>query len=215
MVPAFMEHRDPVRIMRPRKRHMARAFCAALLCFGCGAAEPTSEEPTQAPPRTATPTGDVPEGRDGASPAPNPADAAEQPTNASGSYGPGSADPFVVRIEAHGEYAVPEEESCPGWFPRQPTYVLHLTGRMNMIRVFARSEKRTDDLVLAVTTPSSARRCSDDFDGYHPLVKIPEPGPGVYRVWVGSFEKDQRTRALLGVSSDPSTWPSELKAPPG
>lgn len=140
--------------------------------------------------------------RTGGSRALNPA---APPAVARLAFGPATPiDPRVIfdiapsQTEARGMGA-----GCVGFVtPSQPDVVISVQPGLPQLMVYMVSEL---DGVLLVVGPDGTIHCNDDFDGLNPAVMIPNPQPGDYAVFAGSYG-GQGGIATLGVTIANPLW---------
>lgn len=98
-------------------------------------------------------------------------------------------DPYVMEGTAGGPVASAQmgfPRQCPGFFPTEPQHTLVLPADMPYLRIEAPSE---GDSTLAIVTPDGNVWCDDDSAGnLTPRLEGMFPA-GVYRVFVGHFQR--------------------------
>ncbi|NES25477.1 MAG: hypothetical protein F6K41_42920 [Symploca sp. SIO3E6] len=84
---------------------------------------------------------------------------------------------------------------CVGFFDQQPDHVLELTTFFDYLSLKVQSP---GDTTLAITGPGGTW-CSDDSQDKNPVV-AGQWLPGVYQVWVGSYEQNQYYPYIIQLS---------------
>jgi hypothetical protein len=111
-----------------------------------------------------------------------------------------SSDPYLVDGAAGGP--VPSRQlgfpsGCPGWFQSEPQHTLVLPYDMNYLRVEVPSD---GDATIAIVTPDGNVWCDDDSAGnLTPRLEGMFPA-GVYRVYVGNYQRGSVVRHSLLLS---------------
>jgi hypothetical protein len=94
-------------------------------------------------------------------------------------------------------------EGCVGFLtPSQPDVVIAAEAGLPQLMVYMVSEA---DGVLLVVAPDGTVHCNDDFDGLNPGVMIPNPEPGDWAVFAGTYG-GQGGIATLGVTIANPLW---------
>lgn len=94
-------------------------------------------------------------------------------------------------------------EACAGFITfEQPDVVISALPALPQLMVYMVSEA---DGVLVVVGPDGRLHCNDDFDGLNPGVMIPNPEPGDYAVFAGTYGGDGGL-ATLGVTVANPLW---------
>lgn len=114
-------------------------------------------------------------------------------------------DPREVSVSAGGSVNLSESTriNCWGYFSEAPDYKINYSAdnKNYTLSFFSTSEK---DTVLLVNDPSGAWHCNDDFSdqyGFTPGVEFSSALDGVYDVWVGVYEEDDKyTSATLAIT---------------
>jgi len=127
-------------------------------------------------------------------------------------------DPYAAAVTAGGPIDVASlnlssanGESCRGFAPDNPQVALTWSGQSPNLRIFFVAGQTGGDTTMIVQQPNGAFLCSDDFPGgnLNPLVDIPNAGPGVYNVYVGTFGSGQSVAGTLYITEvmqlDPTT----------
>jgi hypothetical protein len=109
-------------------------------------------------------------------------------------------DPFLLPVVGNGDRAANSVESgCSGYIDVKPDVTVNWSGVSNQLSFFVYGD---DDAVLLVEQPDGSVLCNDDagLDTVQPLVEIPAPAAGEYRVYVGSAEQGKPALGALGIT---------------
>jgi len=89
--------------------------------------------------------------------------------------------------------------TCRGWVASTPDHLLVATTLFNNLRVMVSGGAA--DTTLVVQRPDGSYLCNDDAtgEGRNPLVAGGFP-PGVYKIWVGSYQQGQNAPYTIGFS---------------
>ncbi|MBE2232179.1 MAG: copper resistance protein NlpE N-terminal domain-containing protein [Anaerolinea sp.] len=112
-------------------------------------------------------------------------------------------DPTFVSVQGGGEVDVSLLSSeCVGFVNRQPVVTLNWTGEAPFVETFFVSDS---DPTLLVLTPDGRLLCNDDAndDLLDPVVEISDPVTGTYKIWVGSYAKNQLIPGVLVLTTKP------------
>lgn len=94
-------------------------------------------------------------------------------------------------------------EGCAGYItPEQPDVIIDTRHGLPQLMVYLVSEA---DGVLLVAGPDGSIHCNDDFEGLNPAVMIPNPQPGPWAVFAGTFGGGGGL-ATLGVTVASPLW---------
>ena len=94
-------------------------------------------------------------------------------------------------------------EDCVGFItPERPDLVIETEFGLPQLMLYMVSEA---DGVLLVVGPDGSIHCNDDFEGLHPGVMIPNPQPGPWAVFAGTFD-GAGGLATLGVTIADPLW---------
>ncbi|MCS6798307.1 MAG: hypothetical protein NZ898_07230 [Myxococcota bacterium] len=105
-------------------------------------------------------------------------------------------DPHIVRgISGGAIMASSMHASCTGWIASQPDHVLNWMGASPSFRILARSPQ---DITLVVLAPDGSVWCNDDAEGTNPVISGLTFAPGTYRIWIGSYNANDRAPYVLG-----------------
>ncbi|MEA5513097.1 hypothetical protein [Nodularia sp. UHCC 0506] len=105
-----------------------------------------------------------------------------------------SPDPLTVRGMSGGSIAgkiisgrsKTPTGPCTGFVSETPGHILKLTSAFDYLKLVVESPQ---DTTMIIKGPGGTW-CNDDFEGKNPGI-VGEWLPGDYKVWVGSYEKDQ------------------------
>jgi hypothetical protein len=114
-----------------------------------------------------------------------------QPTYGSVQLAPGfQPDPYNVNITAGGPINARSAlgNACPGFIANNPDFDLY-GGNGNSGLPLVISAASQSDTTLVVRTPSGQWLCEDDggFNALNPGMRIDNPQPGLYDIWVGTY----------------------------
>lgn len=102
------------------------------------------------------------------------------------------------RIEAFGL-----GDGCAGFItPTRPDVVIEASEGLPQLMVYVASDA---DGVLAIVAPDGQLFCNDDFEGLNPGVMIPNPMPGDYAVFAGTYGGNGGL-ATMGVTVAAPHW---------
>jgi hypothetical protein len=92
-----------------------------------------------------------------------------------------------------------EGTDCEGYVTREPTVRLSYQAGRAILYLGSKSET---DTLLMVRKPDGAIVCNDDRTDsvVDAGLVIDNPGPGVYDIWVGTFDEEDPVGAILRVS---------------
>jgi hypothetical protein len=112
-------------------------------------------------------------------------------------------DPTFVSVQAGGEVdASLLSSQCAGFINQQPVVTVNWSGSAPFVETFFISDS---DPTLVVLTPDGQLLCNDDAnpDVLDPVIEISEPVTGTYRIWVGSYAKNQLIPGVLVLTTRP------------
>ncbi len=112
-------------------------------------------------------------------------------------------DPTFVSVQGGGEVDANLLAShCVGFINQQPVVTVNWTGEAPFVEVFFISDS---DPTLVVLTPDGQLLCNDDAndDLLDPVISLDDPAPGTYRIWVGSYAKNQLIPGILVLTTKP------------
>lgn len=123
-------------------------------------------------------------------------------------------DPYIVTVISGGpidasEFELGDDENCVGFVSSAPDFRITFTGStVNLRLLFA----GVGDATLIANTPGGEWYCSDDGEGFNPIVNIADPDEGQYDIWVGSLNEGENIAGYLMVTETEST-PAGLITP--
>ncbi|CUS48874.1 MAG: hypothetical protein HLUCCO02_02415 [Idiomarinaceae bacterium HL-53] len=109
-------------------------------------------------------------------------------------------DPWSYSIQAGGSQEVQGlGSSCVGYINYQaPDIDLNYeAGGILGLYVYVRSDS---DTTLVINGPDGRWYCNDDADGLNPMVHFPNPEPGMYNIWVGTYSSGNLQQATVNIS---------------
>lgn len=112
-------------------------------------------------------------------------------------------DPTFVSVNAGGDLnAAVIDPTCAGYINEQPVVTVNWTGETDSIKVFFVSD---DDPTLVVLAPDGQIYCSDDANDQllDPVVELQNPVEGQYRIWAGSYARNQLIPGVLVMTASP------------
>lgn len=113
-------------------------------------------------------------------------------------------DPRLLPGTSGGtENAAALAAGCSGWISGElPDHILIAGTPLPKLRVLAASNQ---DVTLVIQRVGGGYACNDDAEGSSPEVKEAFPLAGIYRIWVGSFEKGINSAYQLVLTENPGT----------
>jgi hypothetical protein len=109
-------------------------------------------------------------------------------------------DPYLLPVVGAGNRAANSVESqCAGYIDEEPDVTVNWSGTSDQLSFFVYGDQ---DAVLLVELPDGSVLCNDDagLETVQPLVEIPDPAAGAYRVYAGSAEQDLPALGALGIT---------------
>ena len=105
-------------------------------------------------------------------------------------------DPFVRNITAGGTTSI---EGCggsgwAGFVSTAPDFDLYWDGSSAQLTIAVQS---TTDAVLLINGPDGTWYYIDDYRGSDPALIFSNPQPGLYDIWVGSYDGSRRNPGRL------------------
>lgn len=125
------------------------------------------------------------------------------------------AAPYATSVVAGGAVDVrslnltgADGSFCNGFAPDAPQVALTLSGTANPLRIFFVTPAIADS-TMVVQLPNGTFYCNDDFPGgnLNPLVDIPNAGPGVYNIFVGTFSNTTTNPGVLYIAQSTNIDP--------
>ncbi|MEZ4771016.1 MAG: copper resistance protein NlpE N-terminal domain-containing protein [Caldilineales bacterium] len=112
-------------------------------------------------------------------------------------------DPTFVSVNGGGDLnAAVIDPECAGYVNRQPVVTVNWTGEAEFVEAFFVSD---DDPTLVVLAPDGQVYCNDDANDQlmDPVVEVANPLPGQYRIWIGSYARNQLIPGILVLTTNP------------
>lgn len=104
-------------------------------------------------------------------------------------------DPWRKRVTAGGTINL---ERCisgaSGFVTRRPDFDLYWDGHSDQLIIAVESNA---DAVLLVNAPDERWYYDDDSRGSNPVIVFRNPQPGLYDIWIGSYDGSRRNPANL------------------
>ncbi len=118
-------------------------------------------------------------------------------------------DPIQIPVTSGGTLDVSSMglgQDCTGFATAQPDFNFTLTGTSAFLRLFV--EAGNEDTTLIINKADGSWACNDDSNGgRNPMVDLRGAGPGLYNVWIGSYQSGTRARGTLNVTELASRRP--------
>ncbi|ARO14524.1 peptidase domain-containing protein [Ketogulonicigenium robustum] len=110
-------------------------------------------------------------------------------------------DPHAIQMAAGGPVSLVDCRNEPGagFISEAPDYDLYWEGNGQLTIAFEASE----DTVLIVNGPDYEWYYNDDYKGVNPAIVIPNAGPGLYDIWVGTIAPDSYPEGQLIITELP------------
>jgi hypothetical protein len=114
-------------------------------------------------------------------------------------------DPTTQRGQSGGRFnAQTLGPQCRGWVAQRPDHIFTAQSSFNFLRIYARANA---DTTLAVLTPTGRWLCNDDANNStNPAIDISGAAPGVYRIWVGSYQSGVIAPYTIGFTEFNTTF---------
>ncbi|MGQ9887263.1 MAG: S1 family peptidase [Aggregatilineales bacterium] len=113
-------------------------------------------------------------------------------------------DPAAVAVTSGGSVDVAAYlgGSCVGYAAPAPDVRLNWSGASSELRIFFEAAAARRDTTLIVNDPTGAWHCNDDANGstLNPLIVLPQPRPGQYDIWVGSYSAGDSVAGTLYIT---------------
>ena len=128
------------------------------------------------------------------------------------SIAPGFApDPMRINVVSGGTVDISRTghgAACTGFATTQPDFNFTLTGTSAFLRVYVDRVQQNKDTTLVINTANGQWICNDDSNGgTNPAVDLTNAGPGLYNVWIGSYQSGVQARGRLNVTELASNHP--------
>lgn len=113
-------------------------------------------------------------------------------------------DPQVLQGQTGGSVnASGVNPQCRGFITPHPSHVVNLQSDFRWMRIFLES---AGDTTIMIQTPQNTVICNDDTYGLNAAVEQ-SWGPGMYRIWVGSYQEGRALPYTLKFTEIPSVMP--------
>ena len=121
-------------------------------------------------------------------------------------------DPYLLPVIGKSEKAAADlQEGCNGYVSATPNVVVNWAGATDQLSFFIYGDA---DAALVIQGPDGSFLCNDDagLNTTDPLVKIANPAPGSYKVFVGTAVKDVPALGFLAITQAEmdDVWLAEL-----
>ncbi|NDV00731.1 peptidase S1 [Pseudoroseicyclus tamaricis] len=104
-------------------------------------------------------------------------------------------DPHVRNVTAGGTQLLTNcGFNLPGYVTSRPDFDLYWSGSSSMLTITVTSGA---DAVLLVNAPDQQFYYDDDTVGTNPSITFYNPQPGLYDIWIGSYDGSRRNPAQL------------------
>ncbi|MDD3876354.1 MAG: hypothetical protein PHT69_07010 [Bacteroidales bacterium] len=115
-----------------------------------------------------------------------------------------SSNAHSVRIKAGGSINVQGLCSdCVGNVFQNPDYVLNWSGSTDNLRIYFKADNISDDATLLIKTPDGTWIGNDDLRSgcnNNPMLQLQNYGPGIYSIWVGSYNENKNIAGILTIT---------------
>lgn len=106
-----------------------------------------------------------------------------------------SPDPYVRNVTAGGTTNLVNcFDGWTGFVTTRPDFDLYWDGSSAQLTIAVESNA---DAVLVVNAPDNLFYYSDDYRGSNPAITFTNPQPGLYDIWIGSYDGSRRNPARL------------------
>lgn len=118
-------------------------------------------------------------------------------------------DPTIVQGRSGGQRdASTVSAGCNGWIDAtKPDHIFNATTAYANLRVLGHS---TQDITLVMQKPDGTYLCNDDSEGTDPILVPGAMTPGMYKIWVGSYQQGAYADYHLGFTEISSTTCAQL-----
>ncbi len=162
---------------------------------------------------TAAPTGPTPTGPTGPTPTGTTAlTISGRPNFGSRTVVPGfRRDPMRINVMSGGNVNVQAlnlGQNCTGFSTAQPDLNFTLGGTSPSLRVYVDRVRGNGDTTLIINKPDGTWICNDDsYGGRNPTIDLAGAPPGIYNVWIGSYQSGVQARGRLNITELPNNHP--------
>ncbi len=113
-------------------------------------------------------------------------------------------DPMRINVVSGGNIDISQQNlgaGCTGFATARPDFNFTLTGTSAFLRVYVDAVQDNKDTTLIINTASGNWICNDDSNGgTNPAIDLSNAGPGLYNVWIGSYETGVQAHGRLNVT---------------
>lgn len=116
-----------------------------------------------------------------------------------------AVQPITIDVVSGGNVdvnAANPDPACRGHVTPQPDANVTVA-TPGPLGIFVDNAQGSADTTLVVQGPDGAFYCNDDTNGRDPSITLGSAAPGVYHVWVGSYQADEQARARLNFTRSP------------
>jgi hypothetical protein len=105
-------------------------------------------------------------------------------------------DPHVRRVTAGGTIDLARcfSGDYAGYVTRRPDFDLYWQGSSAQLTIAVEAGV---DAILLVNAPDGTWHYNDDYRGTNPAVTFRNPQPGLYDIWIGTYDGSRRNPARL------------------
>jgi serine protease Do len=142
-------------------------------------------------------------------------DATLEPTFGETELGIGfSPNPFTVAVTSGADLDVwMMDINAGGYADSAPTFRLYWSGSTEQLTL-SFVATGSGDTTLIILDPEGTYLYNDDSGGtLNPTVRIYDPPPGEYNIWVASYNQGQRRTGFLSITDAPSPQPDASLSP--
>ena len=104
-------------------------------------------------------------------------------------------DPYVRNVTAGGTIAL---QNCgtnwAGYVTMRPDFDLYWNGTSSQLTIAVQAGA---DAILLVNAPDGTWYYNDDYRGTNPAIVFRNPQPGLYDIWIGSYDGSRRNPGQL------------------
>jgi hypothetical protein len=124
-------------------------------------------------------------------------------------------DPQEVQMTSGGNLDVASMNlgpDCRGFATAAPDLNIRLSAQSAFLRLFF--EGGGQDATLVINKPDGSWVCNDDAVGRDPMIDLNNAPPGLYNIWVGSYNASDRIRGKLKITELRNVRPGGGNAAP-
>ena len=91
---------------------------------------------------------------------------------------------------------------CGGWVTAQPDFNFTLAQADAFLRVYVDHAANNGDTTLIINKPDRSWVCNDDYQSgnLNPSIDLTNAAPGLYNVWIGSYQSGTQVHARLNIT---------------